>query len=134
MNLLYLAFIRLPTEKAHGVQIMKTCEALSEAGAEVELVVPGRKTHIAEDPFSYYGVKKNFTLTTLNAPDWVGKLGSFGFVFSALWFSEAARWRKSFWMADVIYSRDALVLFQYILLGRKLVYEAHTKPTVISIF
>ena len=28
MHILYLAFIRLPTEKAHGAQIMKTCEAV----------------------------------------------------------------------------------------------------------
>ena len=33
MNILYLANVRLPTEKAHGAQIMKTCEALAAAGA-----------------------------------------------------------------------------------------------------
>lgn len=133
MTILYLAFVRLPTEKAHGVQIMKTCEALAEEGVAVELVVPGRKTHITEDPFSYYDVQKNFTLTTLRTLDWVG-WGGVGFMLSALWFSEAVKWRKSFWRADIIYSRDAFVLLQYILLGRKLVYEAHTKPTLISVF
>lgn len=133
MTILYLAFIRLPTEKAHGAQIMKTCEALAGEGARVELVVPGRKTHIAEEPFAYYGVKKNFTLTALSVPDWIS-WGRPGFALSALWFSEAARWRKVFWQADIIYSRDAFVLLQYLLLGRKLVYEAHTKPTVISRF
>lgn len=130
-KILYLAHIRLPTEKAHGAQIMKTCEALSEEGSQVELVVPGRKTHIAEDPFSYYGVKKNFTITTRKSPDLVS-FGFLGFVFSALWFSEVAKWQKKFWSADVIYSRDAILLLQYILLGRRLVYEAHTKPTFIS--
>lgn len=133
MTILYLAFIRLPTEKAHGAQIMKTCEALAGEGARVELAVPGRKTHITEDPFEYYGVQKNFTLTVLNAPDFIS-WGRPGFVFSALWFSEKARWRRSFWEADVIYSRDAFVLLQYLLLGRTLVYEAHTRPTVISLF
>lgn len=131
MKIFYVAFVRLPTEKAHGVQIMKTCEALADTGAEIELVVPGRKTSISEDPFAYYAVKKNFRLTALNIPDWV-EWGVIGFVCSALWFSEAAKLTRSFWSADIIYSRDAFVLFQYLLLGRKMVYEAHTKPTWIS--
>ena len=29
MNILYLANVRLPTEKAHGAQIMKMCEAFA---------------------------------------------------------------------------------------------------------
>src|SRR3989344_1227590 len=132
-KILYLSFIRLPTEKAHGVQIMKTCEAFADAGTDVELVIPGRKTHIQENSFEYYGVKENFTLTSLGTPDWV-EWGTLGFALSALWFSESAKWQKSFWRADVIYSRDAFVLLQYLFLGRRLMYEAHTKPTFISTF
>lgn len=133
MKILYLAFIRLPTEKAHGVQIMKTCEAFADTGVDVELVVSGRKTHIKEDPLAYYDVRKNFTLTTLKTPDFVS-CGPLGFALSSLWFSETAKWRRSFRLADILYSRDAFVLLQYSFLGRKLVYEAHTKPTFISIF
>lgn len=132
-RILYLAFVRLPTEKAHGVQIMKTCEALADTGAIVELLVPGRKTEIQEDVFEYYGVKKNFALTSLGTPDWV-KWGPLGFVLSALWFSERAKLGENFREADIIYSRDALLLLQYVFLGKKLVYEAHTSPTRISIF
>ncbi|HEX8994096.1 MAG TPA: glycosyltransferase [Candidatus Paceibacterota bacterium] len=133
MRILYLANIRLPTEKAHGIQIMKTCEAFARLGHEVELVVPTRKNFIADDPFSYYGVERNFTLTTLHAPDLV-RFGPLGFLFSALWFSERARLRRAFWRADVIYSRDAFVLAQYSLLGRRLVFEAHAKPSASSRF
>jgi len=133
MNIQYLAFIRLPTEKAHGVQIMKTCEALARGGVHIELVVPGRRTHITEDPFHYYGVSPTFTITELNTPDWVW-LGRIGYGASLMWFSELVKFRKSFWKADVVYSRDAGVLLQYVLLGRKLVYEAHTKPTLVSRF
>ncbi len=131
MKILYLANIRLPTEKAHGLQIIKTCEALAIAGAEVELIVPKRKTPIAEDPFRYYGVHENFTLTKVSCPDLV-RFGRIGFTLSSLWFSERAHLRRSFWKADVIYSRDAFVLLQYLLLGRKLVYEAHAAPSFIS--
>lgn len=132
-KILYPAFIRLPTEKAHGVQIAKTCEALAHQGASVELVVPSRKTSIAEDAFSYYGVEKNFLVTKIPMPDLV-RFGFLGFVFSAIWFSEAVRLLKSFKETDLIYSRDALVLLQYVLLGRRFVYEAHTTPSVVSVF
>lgn len=131
MKVLYLANIRLPTEKAHGLQIMKTCEALASAGAEVELAVPARKNALAEDPFAYYGVRENFALTKVSCPDLV-RFGRLGSTLSALWFSERARLLRSFWKADVIYSRDAFVLLQYALLGRKLVYEAHAAPSCVS--
>ena len=80
MKLLYVAPIRLPTEKAHGIQIMETCAALSRAGAEVELVVPDRKTHIQEDAFQYYNIKERFRITRLHAPDTVS-YGRVGFLF-----------------------------------------------------
>lgn len=133
MKILYLAFVRMPTEKAHGAQIMKTCEALSDAGASVTLAVPNRKTPISEDAYQYYGVRSVFETIRLGVPDLVF-WGPLGFLVSALWFSERAKFLKLFWEVDVIYSRDAFVLLQYVLLGRKLVYEAHTKPTAISLF
>jgi glycosyltransferase involved in cell wall biosynthesis len=131
MKILYLAAIRLPTEKAHGLQIMKTCEALADAGAEVELVVPHRKNHLSDDPFAYYEVRRSFKITQIESIDLVEQ-GSFGFASSLISFAESAHFLESFWEADIVYGRDALVLAQYLFLGRTLVYEAHTKPTFIS--
>ena len=131
MKLVYLANARIPTPRAYGLQIMKTCEALARAGTEVELVVPHRRASSGENPFSYYGVENRFTITTLRAPDLLS-FGSFGFLISTLWFAEKARWLRSFWKADAVYSRDALVLVQYLLLGRPLFFEAHAKPSFVS--
>jgi glycosyltransferase involved in cell wall biosynthesis len=133
MQIAYLAFARLPTEKAHGLPIIKTCEALTVAGVDVTLVIPGRKSAIAEDVHAYYGIEKTFSLLSLNTPDWV-RWGSLGWGLSALLFSEVAKWQSVFWTADIVYSRDAFVLLQYVLLGRSLVYEAHTAPTWVSTF
>lgn len=133
MRILYLAFVRLPTEKAHGLQIVKTCEALQAAGADVMLMIPGRKSAIHESVPTYYGLTSDINLVSLHTPDWI-RFGTFGFALGALVFSEVAKWRRVFWSADVIYSRDAFVLMQYVLLGRKLVYEAHTEPTWVSTF
>lgn len=134
MNVLYLAYLRIPTERAHGIQIMKTCEALTKAGVSVELILPTRGTHITEDPFVYYGITTRFQLTKITSPDWVW-LGRLGFAASVVWFSEQCRLLSRFWDRDaVLYSRDALLLLQYVLLGRTLVYEAHAAPTWISSF
>lgn len=131
MKILYIANIRLPTEKAHGIQIMKMCEAFARLGHAVELVVPTRSTPITDDAFSYYGVERMFKITTLRVPDLV-QFERLGFLFSALWFSEYVRTLHSFWNADVIYSRDSFVLLQYLLLGRKFIFEAHARPSFVS--
>jgi glycosyltransferase involved in cell wall biosynthesis len=133
MKLLYLAAIRLPTDKAHGLQIMKTCEAFVGAGVDVELVVPQRLNSIKADPFAYYGIPPIFTIKRLRGID-LFHVGSLGFGLSLLSFSETAHLRSAFWKADVIYSRDAFVLAQYVLLGRTLVFEAHTRPSCITRF
>jgi glycosyltransferase involved in cell wall biosynthesis len=131
MKLLYAAFVRLPTEKAHGQQIMRTAEAFARAGVEVVLAVPRRASVIQESPFTYYGVQEVFTIQSLSVPDWV-RFGPLGFMAALVWFSEVLKWQRAFWDAHYVYSRDAGLLIQYLLLGKKLVYEAHTKPTVIS--
>lgn len=131
MKLLYLANARIPTPRAYGLQIMKTCEAFVLAGLEVELVTPTRDYKTLGDPFVYYGVRTRFKITTLAVPDFL-KYDALGFLASAIWFSEKARWLKSFWDADAIYSRDALILFQYLLLRRPLVFETHSKPSFLA--
>jgi hypothetical protein len=113
---------------------MKTCEALARAGVDVELIVPTRKSAITQDPFTFYGVTTRFPITKVFTPDliWLGRVG---FSASLLWFSERTRFVKHFWDKDtIIYSRDALLLLQYIFLGRTLVYEAHAEPTWVSTF
>jgi glycosyltransferase involved in cell wall biosynthesis len=42
MRLYFIANVRMPTEKAHGIQIAKMCEAFVEAGVDLVLVVPRR--------------------------------------------------------------------------------------------
>ena len=40
IKMCYLADVRMPTEKAHGIQIMKTCEAFADVGINIKLFVP----------------------------------------------------------------------------------------------
>ncbi len=133
MRICYIAFNRLPTEKAHGLQIVKTCEALADLGAQVDLVYPLRKNPITDDVYAYYGAKRNFSITPIPILDFVS-LGFVGYFFSLVMFSERAHFRKEFWNADAIYSRDAFVLVQFVLLGRPLVFEVHQEPSILRTF
>ncbi len=71
MKLIYVANIRLPTEKAYGVQIMKTCEAIARLGIDVRLIIPTRKSiaFAGVNPFEHYGVEKNFTIQRIPTID-----------------------------------------------------------------
>jgi len=123
MELLYIANIRLPTEKAHGIQIMKTCEALADAGVNVELVVPRRKNHIRENPFEYYGVDQSFKVTYLWCLDLV-KWGRFGYWIEMLTFAERTVWHVLF-KKGTFYTRDEFLAFYLKLIGKKVTWEVH---------
>lgn len=134
MKLLYIANLRLPTEKAHGSQILQNCEALAEAGAEVVLWAARRVNHLRlpkdQDFWSFYGVRRNFSIVRIPSLDliWlpIPLLRRVAFWLQWLSFALWAAGRARFTAADVIYSRDRLVL----LLcgqktGRQRAYEVH---------
>jgi glycosyltransferase involved in cell wall biosynthesis len=124
MNILYVANIRLPTEKAHGAQILKTCEALAAAGAEIGLAVTDRASAIKSDPFDYYGTRTRFAITRLPVIDTV-RWGKFGFILESLSFARAARRLVRRRAPDMVYGRDELVL-SCLHKGVPFVWETHT--------
>src|SRR3989338_580581 len=78
MKILYFANLRLPTEKAHGVQIMKMCEVFGATSGQrpatsVTLVVPWRwrawQLRGVKDVYAYYGVERNFKIVRLPSLD-----------------------------------------------------------------
>jgi glycosyltransferase involved in cell wall biosynthesis len=68
-KLIYIINARIPTEKAHGLQIMKMCEAFASGGADMELIIPKRINSIKQDPFEYYGVKRVFNIRKIFCVD-----------------------------------------------------------------
>jgi glycosyltransferase involved in cell wall biosynthesis len=124
-NIQYIANIRMPTEKAHGAQIMKTCEAVARAGITVELVVPKRYTNIQEDPFSYYKVERNFSIRYVPVFDLIW-LGRAGFWLETISFALFATWHAIIRSADVVYCRDEVPLWFASFFVKKTVWESHT--------
>lgn len=126
MKILYVANVRMPTEKAHGLQIMKTCEAFADLGHEVTLVVPARRNPIKDDPFEYYRVRRTFTVihaATWDLVDW----GVVGFLMQSLTFALSAARMPQLQDAHVIYGRDE---FPLAIIARRtrlpIVWETHT--------
>lgn len=128
-KIIYLANVRLPTEKAHGIQIVKMCEALAERGLEAELVVPNRLNSIKDDVFDYYGIKKNFILNKLPCIDLISRavwLGPIAYWVEALSFAwSVKKYLRRF--SCIVYTRE-LSNIAFLGPGNKIVYEAHNLP------
>jgi glycosyltransferase involved in cell wall biosynthesis len=136
-KLTYIANLRLPTEKAYGIQIAKMCEAFADNGAEVNLIFPLRKNpHIKEDIHSYYSIKNNFKTKRIWAPDFYfpGRLDVISVLIksfiSAVFLSAYALSVKS----EVIYSRDELLLFLLSFFKKNLTFEAHNLSKSRNVF
>src|SRR3989338_3221848 len=87
--ILYITNARMPTEKAHGLQRMKTCEALVRVGHELTLVTPRRCNSITADPFVYWNIPKSFPIRRLPTLDLI-RFGRAGFLVQAFTFAPAA--------------------------------------------
>lgn len=129
MNVSYIVNARIPTEKAHGFQIMKVCAELSRYGEKVELVVPKRRSAISKEPFAYYHIEPSFSIRRLGFDifRWQRLLGSltyglqsFAFVLSLLSYSPDK--------GTIIYTRNADVCWLFRLRGYRTVYNAHNWP------
>ena len=54
---------RFPSEKAASLFAAKSAEEFARLGITVELIIPKRAGLGTDDPFAYYGISKNFTIT-----------------------------------------------------------------------
>jgi len=130
-KLLYITNSRIPTEKAHGIQIMKMCQAFVSAGSEVELVLPRRKNIINKNPFEYYQVPKSFKIKwvicidpriLLKLPQGVyTKFQSASFIISLFFYLLFKRNKKD----SIFYTREEYLLAVLHLFSRKVVWEGH---------
>jgi glycosyltransferase involved in cell wall biosynthesis len=68
MRITYFADIRLPLERANGIQTMETCHALAERGHDVTLVARPDTLEPARDPYGYYGLPRTPRLVIERAP------------------------------------------------------------------
>lgn len=123
--LVYVANVRLPTEKAHGLQIVKTCQGLANNGLDVKLIVPYRRNTIHDSVERFFGIKQNFSLYTVKVPE-LRFLKKVGFILHTLFFVCRAILFVVQNKPEAVYSRDYIVLFFVSFLRIPTFYEAHT--------
>jgi len=75
----------MPTEKAHGIQLAKMCEAFIEQGIDLELVVPQRQT-VSISLKDFYGLRVDIPLKKIRVIDWYVK-GRAGFFIASVSFA-----------------------------------------------
>ncbi|MCG2694404.1 glycosyltransferase family 4 protein [Candidatus Parcubacteria bacterium] len=131
MKIFYIANVRMPTEKAHGGQIMKMCEAWANVH-QVILWSPWRVNYIKKDPFDFYCVEKKFKIKKIFSLDFLPVQRLFGrsaFYFQNISFAFFVFLRLLFVRADLFFSRDFWSSFFLSLFGKKVVYEIHDSPS-----
>lgn len=133
MKLAYLANIRLPTEKAHGLQIMQMCEAFAEQPDVTLILYTARRLNTPElrsvrDVWEHYGVSHKFEIRRVPCLDLLRWLpGRIGFVLQTLTYLFALGLTLHFNRADIYYSRDPLTLLMlsWVVPHKQLCFEAH---------
>lgn len=133
MEIIYLANVRIPTEKAHGIQIMKMCQAFCNLGHQVELVAAKRinRNFKKIDVFDYYKISRRFPIVRLFLLDLVGlplPLRGFWVFIQNTSFALSSFFYLLLRKTDLIYSRDEFSLFFLSFFKKNLVLELHTFP------
>lgn len=128
-KILYIANFRMPTEKAHGVQVAKMCEAFGKK-TELTLILPKRKNHIKDDLFSFYQVEKKFKVVYLPTIDLVSKIPKLGFWLQSWTFAlSVKKYLYHINYQGIVYSRDQFSLWMLKKIKNlDLVYEIHNYP------
>jgi len=134
MKIVYITVARVPTEKAHGLQIMKMCQAFSKR-VDLELIKPFRlqpKITKNKDPFEFFGLKRDFKIITLPSPPllWLAKyfpqrFQRIFFHLQSIIFALEVFIYCLFKKADIYYLRDGYSLFLLTFLKRNLYLEEH---------
>lgn len=128
MRLLYVAPMRMPTEKAHGIHIAHMCAAFARAGVSVTLVVPRRRGTLSSvAPF--YGLEDSFEVAYLPTLDFT-RLGWVGFwlnqfSFALLLFLGAGLPPPA---GAIVFTRDALAAWILHRKGYRVFFDLHGVP------
>lgn len=123
-KLIYLENMRLPTEKAHGIQIMKMCEAFAKSGIRVALSVPSFNKD-ADRAFDYYGVEPVFEIDHKYKTPNFRRLNAFIFIVRTVIFFLSFLRSGAYKDANVIFVRDTNLAFLLALFDMPFVWEVH---------
>jgi len=138
MNLTYVASTRLPSEKAHSIQIMNMCSDLVGYGIKLRLIVPfrfqinprlkGKKPNL----FRFYQLDHSFPIITLPNLDLLIleqygiRIGMLFHILQEISFAMVA-WLFTLSTTDVIYTRSKPYAAIRSLLRQPVIFESHAQ-------
>ena len=134
MRIAYVANVRLPTEKAHGLQIMEMCRAFALSGHEVRLIVPKRRNPLKASPWEFYGIAPRFEIVEARMLDFIALdrlLGRLALWLNLLQFRFSAVRAVRAFQPDLVYARDPW--FSGLAPEARYVYEAHDFPSRVGL-
>ena len=117
MKILAIAMSRIPAPNANGIQVMKVCQAFSQLGHEVILLVPNMQPQrpSREELAAYYGLEKTFEVR------WLSTASRRSFTWRAI---REARKENS----DLIYSWSPQSTVFALLHRLPAIFELHEPP------
>lgn len=125
MKPIYLvANIRFPTEKGHGLQIVRNCQNLAEAGAKVTLIIPERPNEIKTPWQEFYNLP-NPSFEVVRLPMHKLLPTALGYHFFQYIFSKKVSKYLKDKPTGVIYTRDEHIAFYMRNIGMPIFWEAH---------
>lgn len=131
MKIAYVAHTRYPTEKAHGLQVTRVCEAMTALSHTVTLVAPGVHNEVQEDFATYYNVQHPFVVTHLPTKDALLSPvipGRFAMMFTMQSYRRALCSYFKNEQFDLLYARSPHILPALLHTGIPVVLELHTLP------
>ena len=115
MNIVAIAGATIPSDTANSLQVMKACQALSQLGHQVTLLVPG-SPNISVDLRKHYGLQTEFPI------EWFSSSSRRMFTWDAVRRARACQ-------ADLIYSWFPQSAVFGLLNRLPVVFEIHIQPT-----
>lgn len=132
MKLIYVANARFPTEKAHGLQIAKTIEALKLQRISVNLILPKRENPISKTAKEYYhlkvGIKPKLTFCIDLLSHWHSVFAYY--IQSVTFYLSCMLLLKNYNNNQSIYTRDFYLgfLITHIYPKKRVFLEIHELP------
>ena len=130
MKIVYITNARFPTRKAYGINVVKTCEALAHAGAEVTLLAPSYRRDKLNDGISCFSADNTFTTHSIAPYIDAVVLGWFCFWINRVVFVAHILCAKEIGKTKekIILTRDELSGWALTLLGHDVFYDLHGFP------
>lgn len=116
-KLLYISDSTIPSYSANSIHVMKMCQAFSNLGYDVTLIGKRTRGEIKDikDPYSFYGVKRNFRLKLFPFKSFFFSGRLYNFLLPFFSFSDV----------DIVYTRSIYAAFWYTLFKNTIVFEIH---------